>query len=159
MAPKHGPRPGYATYKRRVLRGIPDQPRCKAVRTQPPRKGDPCQRPAMKGSEFCANHAPERQEHRAAHLERVRSRKSPVPMVPMAPLVEWLHRRHAELGTWAAVGFRVGLDKALVHRYALGLDGHRQPKHEIGEDTVRRMLDTDGSAEFADLYPTERIAA
>jgi hypothetical protein len=113
----------------------------------------------MKGSEFCANHDPKRQEYQAAHLERVRSRKLPVPTVPMAPLVAWLNRRHAELGSWAAVGQSVGLHASAVHRYGLGQGTDRQPKDEIGEDVVRRMLEADQSAEFADLYPAERIAA
>lgn len=52
LAPKHGPRPGYGAYKRRVLGGQPDQPRCAGVKTQYPRRGEPCQHPAMMGSEL-----------------------------------------------------------------------------------------------------------
>lgn len=74
MAPKHGPRPGYGTYRRRVLAGRPDQPLCKGVRTQYPRRGQPCRRPAMYGSDYCVSHDPAREAERLAQTAAMRSR-------------------------------------------------------------------------------------
>jgi hypothetical protein len=55
LAPKHGPRPGYGPYRRRVLAGKEDRP-CKGVKRQSPRKGQPCGRHALEGSDFCVSH-------------------------------------------------------------------------------------------------------
>jgi len=59
----------------RVARGdIQDQP-CQGVRTQPPRKGEPCRRPALRGEEYCHAHHPDRQAALHEHLALVRARK------------------------------------------------------------------------------------
>lgn len=52
----------------------PPQPRCKGVRSQYPRKGEPCQRPAAKGSDYCVSHDPQRRAEVNAHLARLRQR-------------------------------------------------------------------------------------
>lgn len=71
MAPKHGPRPGYNRMKK-LAQGWEERPRCAGHRTQYPRKGDPCERPAMEGSRFCYQHDPAKKEARDAHLAKMR---------------------------------------------------------------------------------------
>lgn len=66
-----------AEHRRRlkVARGaIQDKP-CQGVRTQYPRKGEPCRRPALIGEDYCHSHHPDRQALIAGHLARVRARK------------------------------------------------------------------------------------
>lgn len=77
LAPKRGPRPGYSAYQRRVLHDQPDRPRCAAVRENYPRKGQPCQRPATRGSDYCPSHDPNRRDAIAAHLAQARARVTP----------------------------------------------------------------------------------
>lgn len=48
------------------------RPPCAGVRTQYPRKGQPCELPAMHGSRFCIGHDPERAAWRAASLAAAR---------------------------------------------------------------------------------------
>jgi hypothetical protein len=158
LAPKHGPRPGYNTYKRRVLRGQEDQPPCGGVRTQPPRKGEPCDARAMHGSEFCFAHDPERREEVEQILVDARLKQYRDEMVPMAPFVAWLRRRRAELGSWSAVADGMGRNISLIHNYGRGLTSNRQPKEEIGRTTVEELLEADGTATFEDLYTTEPVA-
>lgn len=57
-----------------TLRGKERQKRCAGVRTQYPRKGERCRRPAMHGSDFCVSHDPERAAEMSAYLERARAR-------------------------------------------------------------------------------------
>lgn len=101
LAPKHGRRPGYGTYKRRVVRGEADQPMCEGIRQNPPRKGDPCQRPAMKGSRFCSQHDPERAGARIAHLDQVHAAtrdRLAATALPMAPFAAFVKRVWEEAG-------------------------------------------------------------
>jgi hypothetical protein len=152
LAPKHGSRPGYGTYKRRVLRGEADRPRCKGIRTQPPRKGEPCESPAMQGSEYCFGHDPERRAEVEQILVDARLRQSDRDMIPMAPFAAWLRRRQRELGTWRAVAESVGRDVTLVNCYGRGRTTNRQPKGEISRSTVEALLAADGTATFGELY-------
>lgn len=55
------------------------QPLCAAVRSQYPRLGEPCSRPAARGSLYCVSHDPERREQRAAHLARMRAARATSP--------------------------------------------------------------------------------
>jgi len=57
----------------RAIRG-PGRPRCKGRRLSYPRKGEPCLRPAMEGSEYCAQHDPARREERLVHMAAMRER-------------------------------------------------------------------------------------
>lgn len=61
---------GYRSWLRRERGEY--RPLCAGVRTQYPRKGAPCQHPAMAGSEYCYSHDPARAAERDAHLERAR---------------------------------------------------------------------------------------
>jgi hypothetical protein len=63
--------PEYAEHRKTLRR---QSERCAGVRTQYPRKGERCSRPALIGSEFCWAHDPAREAERVAHLERARSR-------------------------------------------------------------------------------------
>jgi hypothetical protein len=52
------------------VRGV----RCKGVRRQYPRKGEPCQRPALADSEYCRGHDPRFEAENRERLERARAR-------------------------------------------------------------------------------------
>jgi hypothetical protein len=64
---------GYRQWLRREQGAY--RPRCAGVRTQYPAKGEPCQRPAMVGSDYCFGHDPARAEEREANLARMRGRQ------------------------------------------------------------------------------------
>lgn len=49
------------------------RPKCAGVRTQYPRKGQPCQRPATEGSAYCPAHDPVKAAARTAHMDRMRA--------------------------------------------------------------------------------------
>lgn len=77
----HGlsPRDWQERYRRRRAAGLTKdgrkpQPLCAAVRKTYPRKGEPCSRPALFGSEFCFSHDPERRAERDEQLARMRDR-------------------------------------------------------------------------------------
>jgi hypothetical protein len=135
------------------------RPTCKGVRAQHPRKGEPCQRPAMEGSEFCSSHDPERRKTIKAHLSKMRASAPAREMVPMAPFAAWLQQRREELGSWSAVAEHVERTISLVHCYGRGLDSAtKQPKDLIGRSTVEELLEADGTTTFDDLYAAEREA-
>lgn len=136
----------------RAVQG-PGQPQCKGVRRQHPRKGEPCQRPAQEGSDYCSSHDPRRELARQAHLVKVRARQPERRMVPLAPFSRWLERRHDELGTWKAVAEAACLSLSSVRNYSLGIDGFKRPKYEVGADVVERVLEADGTAYLEELYP------
>lgn len=155
LAPKHGPRPGYARYKRVILHGNEDR-QCAGVRQQAPRKGEPCNKPPLAGSDFCFAHDPEWAEWRDLHLANARAQAPEREMVPMAPFTRWLQQRREELGSWTAVAGRVDRHVALVHCYGRGIGTtSKQPKTEIGRDTVEELLDADGTTTFEALYQPE----
>jgi hypothetical protein len=156
MAPKHGPRPGYGTYKRRQKR--PDQPLCAGTKKQPPRKGEPCQCPAMFGSDYCAQHDPKRQLAVQAHLAKMRRLQPKREMVPMAPFVAWLHEMREELGSYGKVAELTGLHRTAVYRWKSGQDTAGRLKTEISRGVVERALYEAGGS-FEDLYGHEAVAA
>ncbi len=49
------------------------QPRCAAVREHYPRRGQPCQNPAMRGSDYCIAHDPHRRNDIQAALQKARA--------------------------------------------------------------------------------------
>lgn len=55
----------------------PGRPTCKGVRACSPRKGQPCQREAMAGSDYCYSHDPAKAAERNAHLARARAKVAP----------------------------------------------------------------------------------
>jgi hypothetical protein len=59
--------------RRRREKGQVRDVMCKGVRASYPRKGAPCSRPALAGSEFCVAHDPERREEILHALERGRA--------------------------------------------------------------------------------------
>lgn len=76
------PRDWRERYRRRREAGLgihmePLQPRCKAVRVCYPRKGEPCRKPAMRGSDYCISHDPARRDAVVANLERARAKARP----------------------------------------------------------------------------------
>jgi len=78
------PRDWRERYRRRKTAGYtihlePLQPRCAGVRSQYPRKGQPCQRPAARGSDFCFSHDPARRAEALAIVERARARLGQTP--------------------------------------------------------------------------------
>jgi hypothetical protein len=75
------PRDWRERYRRRKAAGLtihmqPLQALCVAVRRQYPRKGAPCKRPAMFGSDYCASHNPDREQQRQEHLATMRALRS-----------------------------------------------------------------------------------
>jgi hypothetical protein len=90
LAAKHGPRIGYARYKRErheLYHGKnskPYRPTCKGVKTTSPNKGKPCTRPAMAGSDYCWGHDPGREQERVANMAAMRANHQ-----LHGPLVEW----------------------------------------------------------------------
>lgn len=161
MAPKHGPRPGYGTYKRRVLRSEADQPLCQGVRQNHPRKGEPCGRPATKGSRFCPQHDPELAVRRRIHLERVHARQRAAlaaSAVPMAPFAAFVDQMRLETGSIHRAGERLGLHPSAVSTYARGLGSDKKPKETIQRATVERVFEHAGVT-FEEIYEPEAIAA
>jgi hypothetical protein len=157
-APKHGPRPGYKTFLCNQ-RGYEWRPPCKGIKRQPPRKGSPCLRSAMEGSDYCVAHDPLRMLENQARLVRARSLLPQDDMLPMAPFSEWLDRLAAEHGSLKAACKYHGLrhDSACRYRKGEGTDG--QPKTEIAKATVERWLEPTGT-DLEDVYPVgERLAA
>ena len=157
MAPKHGPRPGYNTYRRRVLNGQPDQPRCEGTVRQGKAKGERCQRPAIFGSTFCQAHEPSREEARVLHLAAMREKRT-IDLIPLAPLSVWLNQLHAELGTWREVGWRVGRSASLVHAYARGISPTtKEPLESIGRQTAEQLIEF-AEDSFDEVYSMEVAA-
>lgn len=148
-APKHGPRVGYKPFLRRQRGDY--RPRCKGFRTQAPRKGEPCHRPAMRDSGYCVGHDPLRTLQVQAHLARMRRLKPRDEMLPMGPFSEWLERLAAERGSLKAACEYHGLRYDQACRYRKGLTGRNAPKTEIGRTTVERWLEPVG-ADLSDLY-------
>lgn len=95
LAPKHGPRPGYGIYRRKVLAGQEDRPQCAATKQQPPSKGRRCNARSQVGSEYCYNHNPANKDERDRKLEAMRAQ------LPRCDLVPWPDV-HAQLWPWLA---------------------------------------------------------
>jgi hypothetical protein len=155
LAPKHGPRPGYGTYKRRVVRGDDDQPPCEGVRQHSPRKGDPCGRPSMKGSRFCPQHDPDRAARNREHLKRIHDQlreSNAATALPMAPFAEFVNRCWEDEGSLAGAGERLGLHPTAVSVYRRGLGTDKRPKATIQRATVERALEQHGSLTVDELY-------
>lgn len=70
LAPKHGSK---RDYKRMLRDQTGRQPRCAGVRLQYPKKGQPCQLPAHKGSSYCRFHDPELRDQVVDVVERARA--------------------------------------------------------------------------------------
>lgn len=51
------------------------RPQCQGVKSQPPRKGQRCTRPAMTGSDYCYSHDPSLAAERRVHIERMWARQ------------------------------------------------------------------------------------
>lgn len=67
--------PLYREHRRRMRRArgeVLDRPLCAGVRTQYPRKGEPCSNRAQANSPFCVGHDPERRAEVAARLAAAR---------------------------------------------------------------------------------------
>lgn len=120
LAPKHGPRPGYGTYKRRMLRGEQDRPRCAGIKANPPGKGQPCLGQAMESSDFCFAHDPLRALEVQAITARMRRRRQPRrDMLPFAPFGAWVEGLHRELGgSLAATVGELGCSRSTVHNFS-----------------------------------------
>ena len=50
------------------------RPTCAGVRKNYPRRGEPCRRPAIEGSDYCVSHEPGRAAAHAEHLARMRAK-------------------------------------------------------------------------------------
>jgi hypothetical protein len=135
------------------LRG-PGQGRCKGIKRgyRGGNKGERCKHPAMEGSEYCAQHDPERQRALRERLAAMRE-KSPIhtqERVPIGPFAAWLRELRSKHGSWAAVAKVAAVSNGYPQHY--GEEG----RAEIGADTVRRWLERVGDGTtFEHLYPTK----
>lgn len=99
----------------------PGQPTCQGVKKQPPRKGTPCTKPAMEGSDYCYNHDPRRELERQAICAHMRSRAIyREPVLDAAPFAAWLTSLSEGLGGWRQVAAVVGSDQSAVKRWGTG---------------------------------------
>lgn len=152
MAPKHGSRAGYSKFRRKKgIGGWSYRPVCEAVRTQAPRKGEPCDRPAMEGSSFCHVHDPARREQVERITAEMRRRVVREPL-PIEPFLSWLRSLHAEHGTWRAVGELLQADPTLLHRF------HRQPRDTIERRTVAKYAEAAG-LDVEDIYAADPVTS
>lgn len=89
--------PAVAEYRRwlKELQGA-YRPTCQGVKANSPRKGSPCTRPAMVGSDYCLGHDPERAVERDRITAMMRARQPHLEMIPWADV-------HARLAPWLAV--------------------------------------------------------
>lgn len=130
----------------------PGQPQCAGVRSQPPRVGERCQRPAMEDSGYCLQHDPAERERVEQIVGRARARQEREPL-PAAPFVAWLHSLHREHGTWSAVAELVGgVNRAGVHRLAT------RPRTTVERRTVERYAEAAATTVEA-IYEQEAAAA
>jgi hypothetical protein len=155
LAPKHGPRPGYGAYKRRVLRGKADRPACKGTKATGPGRGEPCGDRAAAGSDFCFSHDPARQAERRAHLDAIHAanrRRVAAAALPMGPFAAFVAGLVAAEGGQQGAASRLGLSVSSISVYARGLGSDKRPKSTIQVRTVERALACDGR-ELAEVYP------
>lgn len=136
LAPKHGPRPGYQTHKRRVIRGQDDQPRCEGMVSQGRRRGERCGLRAMFGSRWCQTHAPERAEQVAAITSMMRNVRGSQAgeRHPLARLTADDVRaiRAREGASVAALAAEFGVTKSNVYRIRAG----KSWRHLLDEDAA-----------------------
>lgn len=152
LAPKHGPRPGYRTYLRRVIHGEPER-RCEGCYTLGERAGERCEKPPMADSRFCFGHDPRLAEQREGQLKamRAKQRDGDVLLDP-APFTRWLQGQHEKLGSWAKVGELIDRTATLAHAYGTGVaTATKQPLEGIYRSTVDRLLEPAGLT-VEDLY-------
>jgi hypothetical protein len=136
------------------------RPYCKGVRRQHPRKGEPCKRKAMFGSDYCVAHDPDRAAELAQHIRSVSPARVPSPPVErvlVAPLSAWLLEQYERLGAWKEVAALVEQDHNNTYGYAHPAGKHRTRK--VLRSTVERMLAAARSngtqVSFEDLYGKE----
>lgn len=136
----------------------PGQEQCAAVKVNPPRKGQRCQRPSLEDSDYCTAHDPRRELARQAHLARTRRLLPREDMLPMGPFTEWLRALHAEHGSMRAVARLTDGPYTALCQYAKGQGTNKQPKTTIARSTVEKYATAAGSSVDA-IYQREAIAA
>lgn len=157
LAPKHGPRPGYIRHKR--LNGIGAEgargsyrPVCIGVRTWHPRKGEPCEHPAMFGSDYCLQHDPAREVERHEAMRRMRDHlPARQEALPLYPFSAYLRHLHDELGAWSRVAERIERSIDTARNYANMRRGDK-PLTLIGRDTVIDLI-TNAGGDPSEVYP------
>lgn len=147
----------------RAIQG-PGQPTCKGILTGARgRKGKPCSRPAITGSDYCASYDPALERDRQAALAAARRNLPPRNTLPLEPFAAWVDGLYHQLGTLAAVGKRLGCSKATVdnivkRRRTLPDRAGRGPWTEIDRRKVERYLDAAGGPPLEDLYAEQPMA-
>jgi hypothetical protein len=136
----------------------PGRPDCKGVKRQPPGQGQPCQRHAMEGSDFCAQHDPTRELVRQAHLAAMRRRLPPRDVLPMEPFAAWLRSLLAEHGSMREVARLLDGPYTALCQYAKGKGTDKQSKPTIGRTTVERYASAAGVG-IDVIYDPKAIAA
>lgn len=146
------------------------QERCSAT-TQ---RGKPCGGNVVRDG-FCWQHHPDYSSNREAiaHLERMRqSRRWVAELVSLAPFVEWLQRRKAELtpppeqrrfadrdGSLTQLSIATGIDASTLIKWMSFRNSKGKPKKTITMRKVREVLEHDGTTRFEEIYGERRGAA
>lgn len=96
------------------------RPRCQGVKLQPPRKGTPCTKAAMNGSDFCFGHDPARAEQRNAITAAMRERMPDRDVVPADGLRASLVAYRAGGGRWRDLSRLSGVPEHYISHVAAG---------------------------------------
>lgn len=114
------------------------------------RKGERCERPAMKGSVYCQSHAPELSEQRKTLTARMRANSPLVKnTVPVGLILPDLLRFKQRYGRYRVLEELTGFSEAMLYRQA-----KRAPDERMMNDTYLRLR-----AALDQLLPVELPAA
>lgn len=134
----------------------PGRPPCKGVKAQPPRKGKPCTRRAVEGSDYCYAHDPQRTLERQANLAKMRRRMPAKEMLPIGPFAAWLTELAQEAGSMRQLARELDGPYSALVVYAKGMGTDKQPKATISRDTVQRYAQAAGTT-VAAIYEQEAL--
>lgn len=118
------------------------QPVCKGVKKNPPRKGSPCTRHAMEGSDFCFSHDPERAAQRNAMAAGMRERLELADVVPADDLRAALLAYRSRGGRWRDLAAAAGVpDHYLSHVAAGGFRNVSSARARLVFDALEPALE------------------
>jgi hypothetical protein len=127
--------------KRRLEAGLTQKGKqrryCTGTTKHRGRKGERCSLPAMKGSQFCQAHAPEKEAQRREITARMRA-NSPIARntVPVGLILPDLLRFKERYGRYRVLAELAGFDEAMLYRQA-----KRSPDERMMNDTYLRLRD------------------
>jgi hypothetical protein len=118
------------------------QPQCAGTVGHGPRTGQPCDRPASKGSDYCVAHDQERAAARTQRLRDMKERRCVSP-AEAAAFAEWLRDRVAEAGSAKAAAQQLPIGYETVRRVTRGLS-------TVNRRTVERCMEAWPQQQLAD---------